>query len=71
MAELRVSAAGPWWIGDEMSRDEAINKLKALQTMRDLEIAHANADDVICDLLKSLGYEEVIVEYEKIDKWYA
>ncbi|WP_428945255.1 hypothetical protein ACQK5W_04025 [Pantoea sp. FN060301] len=54
-----------------MSRDEAINKLKVLQNLSDIEVAHANADDVICDLLISLGYEDVIFEYEKIDKWYA
>ncbi|HII3143175.1 TPA: hypothetical protein ACY3HI_001498 [Citrobacter braakii] len=54
-----------------MTREEAINKLKVLQGMRDKEIAHCNADDVICDLLKALGYEDVVKEYDEIDKWYA
>lgn len=54
-----------------MSRYEAIAKLKILQLLRDKEIAHCNADYVICELLKSLGYEDVVKEYEEIDKWYA
>lgn len=54
-----------------MTREEAINKLKILQGMGDKEIAHCNADDVICDLLKALGYEDVVKEYDEIDKWYA
>ena len=54
-----------------MTREEAINKLKILQSLGDEEIAHCNADDVICDLLKALGYEDVVKEYDEIDKWYA
>ncbi|WP_313752447.1 hypothetical protein [Mixta calida] len=54
-----------------MSREEALAKLRILQVLRDKEIAHVNADDVICDLLKSLGYQDVVEEYDKIDKWYA
>lgn len=34
-------------------------------------MAHVNADDILCDLLKLLGYEDVVVEYNKIGKWYA
>ena len=54
-----------------MSREEALARLKELQSIRDIEMAHAYADDVICDLLKSLGYEDVIIEYDKVDKWFA
>lgn len=54
-----------------MTREESINKLKILQEMRDKESAHCNADDVICDLLKALGYEDVVKGYDEIDKWYA
>ncbi|MDG0556530.1 hypothetical protein [Klebsiella quasipneumoniae] len=54
-----------------MSREEAIAKLKTLHTLRDKEIAHCNADGIICELLESLGYGDVVKEYDKIDKWYA
>lgn len=37
----------------------------------DTEYAHIIADDILCDLLKDLGYTELIAVYEKINKWYA
>lgn len=54
-----------------MTREEAIQCLKDEQESGDTEIAHINADDVLCDLLKSIGYGDVVNEYEKIKKWYA
>ena len=38
---------------------------------KDTEMAHVHADDVLCDLLIVLGYDEVVSEWEKIPKWYA
>jgi hypothetical protein len=54
-----------------MTREEAIQRLKDEQENGDTEIAHINADDVLCDLLESLGYGDVVGEYEKINKWHA
>ncbi|RAP71557.1 hypothetical protein [Candidatus Erwinia dacicola] len=54
-----------------MTREEAIAKLKALHTSYDPESDHADADKVICELLISLGYEDVVIEYDHVDKWYA
>lgn len=54
-----------------MTREEAIEKLRALQTSHDPESDHSEADKVICDLLTSLGYEDVVCEYDHVDKWYA
>lgn len=54
-----------------MTDQERMQKLKALQLDPDTEIAHHFADDILCDLLKELGYAEVVQEYEKIEKWYA
>ena len=34
-------------------------------------MAHAHADDVLTELLISLGYQDVVDKYEKIDKWFA
>lgn len=50
---------------------ETIKKLKELQQSGDTECAHSDADDLICELLLELGYEEVVTEYHKIDKWFA
>ena len=60
--------------------DEIINKklnkkyskeLKELQNVNDTEIAHIKADDVLCNLLMDLGYQEIVDNYNKIYKWFA
>lgn len=37
----------------------------------DEETAHYLADDILCDLLESLGYTELVEVFYSIDKWYA
>ena len=54
-----------------MTREQAIDELKKLQEPGDTEAAHGDADDVLCRLLSSLGYQDVVDEWEKVDKWYA
>jgi hypothetical protein len=54
-----------------MTKEQAISKLKDIQKSGDQEGAHIDADDVLCRLLKELGCEDVVAEYEKISKWYA
>lgn len=60
-----------------MTREEAILKLKTIEEpqagnrYRDKENFHIEADDVLCELLKSLGYGDVVEAWEAIDKWYA
>jgi hypothetical protein len=54
-----------------MTREEAISKLKGLQSSGDTESAHGDADQILCDLLSALGYQDVVEQWEKIDKWYA
>jgi len=54
-----------------MTEQEAINELKDIQKLGDIEIAHSQADGILCELLSSLGYEKVVAEYNKVDKWYA
>ena len=46
-------------------------KLRQCQSNSDIEIAHVDADGVLTDLLNTLGYQDVVDEWEKIDKWYA
>lgn len=55
-----------------MTREEAIAVLKELQdTGGDVEMDHIRADDVLCEMLKTLGFEDVVIEYDAINKWYA
>lgn len=46
-------------------------ELIKLQTSGDTEYAHEEADRLLCSLLDDLGCEAVVVEFLKIEKWYA
>lgn len=61
------------WEGsiEETARQKAIGELKKWQGNTDKEIAHSEADDILCAFLISLGYKDVVSEWEKIEKWYA
>lgn len=37
----------------------------------DTEAAHCYADDMLCQLLKQLGYIKTVEAFEALDKWYA
>ena len=53
-----------------MTKEEAIAKLKEASKL-DTERAHYNADKILCELLNSLGYQDVVEVYNNIYKWYA
>ena len=54
-----------------MTKDEAIKRLKEIQENEDQEQAHVDADGVLCELLQTLGFGDVVEEYNHIAKWYA
>ena len=55
-----------------MTSENAIRRLKRQQSEdMDTEVAHQIADDIICEFLESLGYEDVVAEYDLVHKWYA
>ena len=35
------------------------------------EMLHIHMDDLICDLLKELGYEKGVGVFERAPKWYS
>jgi hypothetical protein len=43
-----------------MERKEAIDQLREIREMADIEIAHRLADDILCRLLHSLCYADVV-----------
>ena len=51
--------------------EEAIRKLKQCQGSGDTEMQHSDADDILCELLSRLGYQEVVAEWQAVNKWYA
>jgi hypothetical protein len=51
--------------------DEMVKRLQAEVENGDTECAHGNADDILCELLEKLGYNEVVDKYNEVSKWYA
>ena len=58
-----------------MKLKEAIEKMgNAIVTSQSSEeIAHENADDILCAVIKAMGTdgEEIVRRYHLINKWYA
>lgn len=62
-----------------MTLIEILNKMEDQIRLGDTEAAHGYADDLLINLIKELrpdgidgdAVDEILVAYEKIDKWYA
>ena len=54
-----------------MTKEEFRNKMQAIADKRDIEEGHIEADDLMCELLKGLGYGEGVDIFEGMDRWYA
>ena len=54
---------------------EAVEKLNAMAAESDAEQSHSEADEILCDLLRSLGYGAVANAFEdakaRVGFWYA
>ena len=50
---------------------ELCEQMKTLLDVWDVEEAHGKADDILCEALRQLGYNELVDLYEKVDKWYS
>lgn len=61
----------PTLLEDTMTEQQAIDMLRECQKSGDTEAAHSDADDVLCQLLSALGYNNVVLEWNKVLKWYA
>ena len=54
-----------------MTREEALDFLIQCAASTDTQNSHKDADKILCLLLEELGYADVVVEYEKVYKWYS
>lgn len=53
-----------------MAPEEFKNKMQEIADIMDEEISHPQADDLMCEVLDSLGYGEGISIFVKMPKWY-
>ena len=57
-----------------MTPDEFAARMRAIYPadgVYDNEVAHDNADNLMCELLTALGYGDGVAIFEAADKWYA
>ena len=54
-----------------MTPEEFAKKMEELSLNGDIEEAHGNADDLMCELLRQLGYGEGVQIFQEMEKWYA
>ena len=75
MQPVRRSASecvgGEMIVLDVMTPEEFRDTMLTISKYSDKEDRHYNADELMCDLLHSLGYGEGVAIFKEIDKWYA
>lgn len=54
-----------------MTEEEAILVMQKWIDCGDIEIAHCEADKLLCKFLEKNGYEKLVEEWRKVRKWYA
>lgn len=47
------------------------NDLPIKNVYEDEELIHQRLDDLLCDMLSQLGYDEGAEIFKKADKWYS
>jgi hypothetical protein len=53
------------------ARAHFIRLLKEQQVNGDFEAAHSRADDILCAVLDTLGYDDIVMEWSEVGKYYA
>ena len=54
-----------------LTPEKFAEKMREIFERRDCEMAHHAADELMCDLLRSLGYGAGVEVFENADRWYA
>ncbi len=54
-----------------MTADEALTAMRQLTEWHDTEERHVAADQILMDLLTTLGHTELVETYDSIKKWFA
>ena len=62
---------GPVPVGVEEQLAEALKEMKELNGWSDYELAHIDADKILCATLRLLGEDELADAFDKVGKWYS
>ena len=53
------------------SPDEFYKKMKEIAEHKCEELVHIEMDELMCQILRELGYGSGVEIFEKVDKWYS
>ena len=54
-----------------MDQSEFLQAMLMIDESGDVEMAHMEADDLLCELLIELGYGEGVKVFDNMHKWYS
>ena len=56
-----------------LTPEEFADRIRAIfqDVDHDVERAHGEADELLCDLLRELGYGDGVTIFENASKWYS
>lgn len=54
-----------------IDENKYLSEMKPLEDSNDQELAHGEADDLLCKMLEDLGYQSVVDSYRRVPKWYS
>ena len=63
-------------VNEKITPEEFARRMREIErTRKDIHISeeveqHLEADDLLCDVLRSLGYGEGVEIFEEMGKWY-
>jgi hypothetical protein len=54
-----------------LTPEQFSNEMKSIFKNLDTEGAHVEADRLMCELLRELGYSQGVQVFKEAEKWYA
>lgn len=54
-----------------MTPAEFQSRMASIASLGDPEAAHGIADDLLCEVLESLGYADGVAIFKAMTRWYA
>jgi hypothetical protein len=69
VAEILKATVPP--VASKFTPDQFASLMRKIEGDGDIEGGHIEADELMCELLDSLGYHEGVAIFQSMSKWYA
>jgi len=50
---------------------QSVTDMEYISQIRDIELRHTKADELLCEILTSLGYQDVVNAFNSMNKFYV